>query len=554
MAKPIIYQMLPRLWGNDNSQSVKNGTLTENGTGRFSDIDSATLEYIKWLGCTHVWYTGLLRHSTQACENGCTPSHPQFVKGKAGSPYAICDYYDVNAYLADDPENRMAEFESLLKRTHDAGLKLIIDFVPNHVARDYGKTAPTSGHPVLGADDDKNVHWKAENDFFYYPGQKLTLPTPTPAGMQPYQECPAMATGNNCYSPNPGMNDWFETIKINYTDSHTATWDKMLDILEFWASKGVDGFRCDMVELVPADFFTWAIRKIKEKHPSVIFIAEVYKKELYSQYIRTVGFDYLYDKSGLYDTLRTVVEKNVDDNGMPVELWQSTTGITRNWQFLGDLQPYMLNFLENHDEQRFASEFFGGDAMKTFAPLYVSLFINTAPFMVYFGEEVVECGMDEEGFSGQDGRTTIFDWWTVDSVKRLRKVITSGEYRDLCVESLVKGGLTEKEAQVFVRFATALRFAANDEAIAKGTTYDLCYCNMSSDGFDKNRHFAFLRDYEEHTLLIATNFSNIEANMKLTIPAHAFEWMGIPVTEELHPGKVIEVTVPPMDGVIITLI
>jgi hypothetical protein len=174
--------------------------------------------------------------------------------------------------------------------------------------------------------------------------------------------------------------------------------------------------------------------------------------------------------------------------------------------------------------------------------------------MVYFGEEVGECGMDEEGFSGQDGRTTIFDWWTVDSVRRLRKVIASGEYRDLCVESLVKGGLTEKEAQVFVRFATALRFAANDEAIAKGTTYDLCYCNMSSDGFDKNRHFAFLRDYEEHTLLIATNFSNIEANMKLTIPAHAFEWMGIPVTEELHPGKVIEVTVPPMDGVIITLI
>ncbi|MBE6235257.1 MAG: alpha-amylase [Bacteroidales bacterium] len=554
MQKPIIYQMLPRLWGNNCPMPVKNGSLSENGTGKFSDIDTATLDYVKWLGCTHIWYTGILRHSTQAAEQGCTPSHPQFVKGKAGSPYAICDYYDVNAYLSDNPEDRMAEFESLIKRTHDAGLKVIIDFVPNHVARDYGRTDPSEGHPMLGADDDKSVHWKPENDFFYYPGECLTLPTETPEGMEPYHECPAMATGNNCYSPNPGINDWYETIKINYTDNHTATWDKMLDILRFWAAKGVDGFRCDMVELVPAEFFRWAIGRIKSEYPSVIFVAEVYKKELYNQYIRSVGFDYLYDKSGLYDTLRTVVEKNVDDNGMPVELWQSAMGITRNWQFLGDLQPYMLNFLENHDEQRFASDYFGGDAMRTFAPLYVSLFLNTAPFMVYFGEEVGESGMYEEGFSGRDGRTTIFDWWSLDSVKRLRKVIESGDYRSLDRDALVKGGLTDGEAQMFVKFAKALRFAASDSAIAWGTTYDLCYCNMSSDGFDKNRHFAFLRDYKEHTLLIASNFSGCEAKMKLEIPAHAFEWMGIPVTEDMHPGKIIEVTVPPMDGVIIRLV
>lgn len=554
MQKPIIYQMLPRLWGNDTVRPRKNGTLAENGTGRFSDIDTATLEYVRWLGCSHIWYTGILRHSTQEGEAGCTASHPQFVKGKAGSPYAICDYYDVNPYLADEPSKRMEEFEALIRRTHDAGLKLIIDFVPNHVSRDYGKCAPTPGHPVLGANDDKSVHWKAENDFFYYPGEHLTLPTETPEGMEPYQEYPAMATGNNCYSPAPGINDWYETVKINYTDSHTATWDKMLDIINFWAAKGVDGFRCDMVELVPQEFFRWLISKVKEKFPSVIFIAEVYKKELYNEYIRSIGFDYLYDKSGLYDTLRTVVEKNVNDNGMPVELWQSTTGITRNWQFLGDLQPYMLNFLENHDEQRFGSDFFGEDPQRTFAPLYVSLFLNTAPFMVYFGEEAGERGMDEEGFSGKDGRTTIFDWWSAGTIRRLRKLIASGEYRSLSQSRLVKNGLRKEEAQVFLRFAAALRFAAQDIAIGKGTTYDLCYCNMSSDGFDKNRHYAFLRDYEEHTLLIAANFSNQPSRMKLVIPAHAFEWMGIPVTEELHPEKIIEVEVPPMDGVILTLI
>ncbi len=554
MQKPIIYQMLPRLWGNDKARLTKNGGLAENGTGKFRDIDAATLEYIKWLGCSHVWYTGVLRHSTQASEDGCIPSHPQFVKGKAGSPYAICDYYDVNAYLADNPSDRMGEFEELIKRTHDAGLKLIIDFVPNHVSRDYGKVAMTEGHPVLGADDDKTVHWKAENDFFYYPGEKLNLPIAAPEGMEPYCEYPAMATGNNCYSPNPGVNDWYETIKINYGDSHTPTWDKMLDIIMFWAAKGVDGFRCDMVELVPQEFFKWLIAKVKETYPSVIFVAEVYKKELYYTYIRQVGFDYLYDKSGLYDTLRTVVEKNVNDNGMPVELWQSATGITRNWQFLSDLQPYMLNFLENHDEQRFGSDYFGGDARKTFAPLYVSLYMNTAPFMIYFGEEVGERGMEEEGFSGLNGRTTIFDWWSVGSVRRLRKLIASGKYKATSVSKLVKAGLKKEEAEVFMRFAEATRFAAEDTAIIKGTTYDLCYCNMNSDGFDINRNFAFLRDFEDHTVLVAANFSGHVTTMKLIIPQHAFDWMELPVSDEFHPGSVIEVTVPPYDAKRITLI
>ena len=554
MNKPIIYQMLPRLWGNDKIRPKKNGKLADNGTGKLSDIDKDTLEYLKWLGCSHVWYTGIIRHSTQESDEGCIPSHPQFVKGKAGSPYAICDYYDVNPYLADNPEDRMLEFEQLIKRTHEAGLKVIIDFVPNHVARDYGKTSSSDGHPMLGENDDKDIHWKEDNDFFYYPGEALRLPTPCPLGMEPYMEMPAMATGNNCYSPEPGINDWYETVKINYGDNHTATWDRMLDILTFWAGKGVDGFRCDMVELIPQSFMGWAISQIKNRFPDVIFIAEVYKKELYRDYVHKVGFDYLYDKSGLYDTLRSIVDKNVNDNGMPVDLWQSTTGITRNWQFLGDLQPYMLNFLENHDEQRFASEFFGRDGHNTYAPLYASLFLNTAPFMIYFGEEVGESGMDEEGFSGRDGRTTIFDWWSVGSVRRLRKAIASKAYEDLKVSKLTAAGMKKEEAEIFCRFAQAVRLASADTAISMGTTYDLCYCNMSSDGFDKNRHFAFLRDYEEHTLLIAINFSDKAAEMKLVIPEHAFEWMGIPITEKMYPGKVINVKVPSMDGTVIQLV
>ena len=552
--KPIIYQMLPRLWGNDTASPVRNGDLEENGTGKFSDIDTNTLEYIKWLGCSHVWFTGIIRHSTLASEHGCTPSHPQFVKGKAGSPYAICDYFDVNPYLADNPSDRMLEFENLIQRTHEHDLKVIIDFVPNHVARDYGKGPEASPKNRLGKNDDKTVHWRHSNDFFYYPGESLRLPKPCPEGIQPYVEYPAMATGNNCYTPEPGINDWFETIKINYCDDYNDTWEKMYEIIEFWASKGVDGFRCDMVELVPPQFFKWLIERIKKTNPELIFIAEVYKKDLYSEYIRNVGFDYLYDKSGLYDTVRAIVEKNANDDGMPVELWQSTTGITRNWQSLGDLQPYMLNFLENHDEQRFGSDFFGKRPEDTMAALAVSLFLNTAPFMVYFAEEVGERGMDHEGFSGCDGRTTIFDWWSIDSVKRLRSVITNGSYKLLDVERLVASGMDIQEARLFVKFASALKIASTDSAIINGTTYDLCYCNYGSDGFNKDKHFAFLRDYEEHIVLIAVNFSDNDAKMKLTIPEHAFEWMEIKTSETLYPGCIYEVNVPAKEYTMITLI
>ncbi|MGN1212013.1 MAG: alpha-amylase family glycosyl hydrolase, partial [Candidatus Cryptobacteroides sp.] len=501
MAKNIIYQMLPRLWRNSVGKNIKGGTLEENGTGKFADIDNETLEYLKWLGCSHLWLTGVIRHSTKESCQGCIPSNPQFVKGRAGSPYAITDYYDVNPYLASDPDRRMDEFRELVDRIHAKGLKVVLDFIPNHVSRDYGKTSPICGHPVLGENDDKTVHWSKDNDFFYYPGEKLTLPV-KPEG-EPYCECPAMATGNNCYTSSPGINDWYETIKINYCDTHTATWDKMYDVIRFWASQGVDGFRCDMVELVPQEFMKWLIAKAKEEFPQLVFIAEVYQKDLYRTYVREVGFDLLYDKSGMYDTIRTITDKNVSDDGMPVELWQSATGITRTWQYLGDLQPYMLNFLENHDEQRFASDFFGKDAKNSFAALAVSLFFNRASFMLYFGEEVGEKGMDNEGFSGTDGRTTIFDWWAPESVCKLVNLIHSGKYMSVSdnsltaeekIAALMDGGLDRNSAIVFEKYANALRFAASDPAIREGTVYDLCYCNSSAGGFDKDRHFAFLRD------------------------------------------------------------
>ena len=541
MGKVIIYQMLPRLWGNIGGKNIKNGTLKDNGCGKFSSIDTISLEYLRSLGVSHVWYTGIIRHATAEDSDGCTPSSADWVKGRAGSPYSITDYYDVNPYLADEPENRMEEFHKLVERTHAAGLKVIIDFVPNHVARDYGRfaaahPAPT-GMAALGESDDKSVHWKDSNDFFYYPGIPLALPIQN----QTYMEMPAMASGNS-YTSSPGVNDWYDTIKLNYCDSHTETWEKMYDIVNFWAGQGVDGFRCDMVELVPQAFFKWLISRIKKDRPNLLFVAEVYQKTLYSKYIREIGFDLLYDKSGIYDTLRAIVEKNAKDSGVPVEDWQSAKRITWNWQSLGDLQPYMLNFLENHDEQRFASDFFGCDARNSYAALYTALYMNNAPFMLYAGEEVGERGMDNEGFSGRDGRTSIFDWWAPSSLTRLYKYI-HGE----------KKALTPEEETMLDTYRKALKFAAEDNAVSKGTFYDLCYCNYASDGFNPDRHFAFLRDFENETLLIVCNFSKNDADMKISIPEHAFNWMKMPESEEFNHTTPVSVHVPATNGVIIKL-
>ena len=541
MGKVIIYQMLPRLWGNIGGKNIKNGTLEENRCGKFSSIDTISLEYLRSLGVSHVWYTGIIRHATAEDSDGCTPSSADWVKGRAGSPYSITDYYDVNPYLADEPENRMEEFHKLVERTHAAGLKVIIDFVPNHVARDYGRfaaahPAPT-GMAALGESDDKSVHWKDSNDFFYYPGIPLALPIQN----QTYMEMPAMASGNS-YTSSPGVNDWYDTIKLNYCDSHTETWEKMYDIVNFWAGQGVDGFRCDMVELVPPAFFKWLISRIKKDRPDLLFVAEVYQKTLYSKYIREIGFDLLYDKSGIYDTLRAIVEKNAKDSGVPVEDWQSAKRITWNWQSLGDLQPYMLNFLENHDEQRFASDFFGCDARNSYAALYTALYLNNAPFMLYAGEEVGERGMDNEGFSGRDGRTSIFDWWAPSSLTRLYKYI-HGE----------KKALAPEEETMLDTYRKALKFAAEDNAVSKGTFYDLCYCNYASDGFNPDRHFAFLRDFEDETLLIVCNFSKNDAEMRISIPEHAFNWMKMPESEEFNHTTPVSVHVPATNGVIIKL-
>ncbi len=472
-AKRIIYQVLPRLW-NVGSTGL---------CGRFSGFDEASFDYFHSLGITDIWYTGVIRHATLL--PGYANASPECVKGVAGSPYAITDYYDANPYLADNPENRMSEFEDLIKRTHKAGFRVIIDFVPNHVARQYSGAMTPSGTPKLGENDEVSVHWKAENDFFYYPGEELRLPL----GNGSYREFPAKATGN-AYTPAPDANDWYDTVKLNYCPFHTPTWDRMKEIVRFWAGKGVDGFRCDMVELVPPEFFTWLIGEIKAEFPGITFIAEVYEKALYEKYVREVGFDLLYDKSGMYDTLRDVVTR-----------CSGAAAISGVWQYLGDLQPRMLNFLENHDERRIASPEFAGSPEAGLAALGVSLLFNTAPFMLYSGQETGEKG-------GPDGRTSIFD---IHPLSTLAKPVISSE--------------VEKSPALLSKYRHLLSLASL-KPFSEGGTFDLGYCQPHF--FDRDSLFAWLRSDGETLWLCLSNFSDRKVETDITILAEAFTYFGFP--------------------------
>ncbi|WP_221929396.1 alpha-amylase family protein [Saccharicrinis carchari] len=516
MEKTIIYQVFTRLFGNKNRRNKINGSLSENGCGKMNDFTLKALNEIKNLGVTHIWYTGIIEHAitTDYSEYNISKDYPEVVKGKAGSPYAIKDYYDVNPDLAVDVNNRISEFEELVERSHQQELKVIIDFVPNHVARHYVSDAKPKGVKDLGEDDDNTVNFNRNNNFYYLPGEIFDGPV-TPQGSDHWIENPAKVTGNDCLSAKPGINDWYETVKINYGvdifnhgshhfDPIPDTWDKMLHILLYWSAKKVDGFRCDMAEMVPVEFWNWVIPKVKEHYPHVIFVAEIYNPDLYRQYITFGGFDYLYDKVGMYDTLKAIVQG-----------YEQPNAITRAWDKINGIHKHMLFFLENHDEQRIASPFFAGDAKKGIPAMVVSGAIYSNPLMLYFGQELGEPGMDIEGYSGQDGRTSIFDYWGVKL------------YQDWANDGLYDGALLSAEArELRIWYRKFLHIIKNNETIQLGKFYDLLWCNEHNDAFDGSKLYAFLRYTEKQILLVLVNFSDEKFTGRIIIPAHAFVTMG----------------------------
>lgn len=515
--KPVIYQLLPRLFTNYNTNPVPNGSIWQNGSGKLNDINPTILKNLRDLGITHVWYTGVIEHAHTSDYTiyGIPLHNPHIIKGKAGSPYAITDYYDIDPDLAVNVPDRIVEFEKLVARTHRAGLKVIIDFVPNHVGREYHSDAHPAGIEDLGQGDDKDMFFSPSNNFYYITRQQFSPEeVDLGCGEDAYTEFPARASGDDCFTAFPGKNNWYDTVKLNYGfdpwdhsrhfNPIPSTWLKMLHILRYWAAKDVDGFRCDMAHMVPVDFWRWAIPQVKEINPDIKFIAELYDVGIYRSYIFNAGFDYLYDKVNLYDSLRAIETSN-----------HSAATITSCWQTVEGIGANMLNFLENHDEQRFASQFYAGDAMRVVPSLVVSAFISTGPFMVYAGQELGEPAEESEGYSGHDGRTTIFDYW---SIERLRRWLNRGK---------CNGHLTEDEKKIRAVYSRVLNLCNSEKAISQGSFFDLMYVNYDNPRFNPHHHYAFLRHYRDDLLIIAVNFGDEESSVEINIPAHAFEHLGL---------------------------
>ncbi|MDY2974270.1 MAG: alpha-amylase family glycosyl hydrolase [Alloprevotella sp.] len=546
--RPVIYQIFTRLYGNKTKNNKPNGTLQENGSAKMNDITATKLQRISRMGFTHVWFTGLIEHATQTDHTafGISKDHPAVVKGKAGSPYAIKDYYDIDPDLAVSVPDRMKEFKALLNRTHKAGLKMVIDFVPNHVARHYHSDAAPKGVEDLGEKDDTTKGFDPQNNFYYLPGQQLRTDFARSAAQaEPYVELPAKATGNDCFNASPSRNDWYETVKLNYGIDYQggrathfsptpSTWKKMTDILLFWAEKGVDAFRCDMAEMVPTAFWSHAVAAVKKEHPDVLFIGEVYNPAQYRDYL-AAGFDYLYDKVGLYDTLRAIVCGNA-----------SASCITSCWQATDDIKEHMLHFLENHDEQRIASAYFAGNAEKAKPALAAGALMSPGAYMVYAGQEIGEAGMDAEGFSGNDGRTTIFDYWNPASLQKL-------------TAPAFEKKLTPEEAALYDYYQKILTLCNSRKAFEQGGFFDLQYANYGRDyGYNCDRQYSFLRHFGREVYLVAVNFAPASVQVGIKIPSHAFDVLKLregtksavsvmteeTVTVELRPDAPLYVQLP----------
>ena len=546
--RPVIYQIFTRLYGNKTKNNKPNGTLQENGSAKMNDITATKLQRISRMGFTHVWFTGLIEHATQTDHTafGISKDHPAVVKGKAGSPYAIKDYYDIDPDLAVSVPDRMKEFKALLNRTHKAALKMVIDFVPNPAASHHHSAAAPTGAEDLGEKDDTTKGFDPQNNFYYLPGQQLRTDFARSAAQaEPYVELPAKATGNDCFNASPSRNDWYETVKLNYGIDYQggrathfsptpSTWKKMTDILLFWAEKGVDAFRCDMAEMVPTAFWSHAVAAVKKEHPNVLFIGEVYNPAQYRDYL-AAGFDYLYDKVGLYDTLRAIVCGNA-----------SASCITSCWQATDDIKEHMLHFLENHDEQRIASAYFAGNAEKAKPALAAGALMSPGAYMVYAGQEIGEAGMDAEGFSGNDGRTTIFDYWNPASLQKL-------------TAPAFEKKLTPEEAALYDYYQKILTLCNSRKAFEQGGFFDLQYANYGRDyGYNCDRQYSFLRHFGREVYLVAVNFDPASVQVGIKIPSHAFDVLKLregtksavsvmteeTVTVELRPDAPLYVQLP----------
>jgi len=569
--KIVVYQVFTRLFGNKNTTNKPWGTIEENGVGKFNDFTPKALHEIKDLGVSYVWYTGVPHHAVirDYTAIGVSNDDPEVVKGRAGSPYAVKDYYNVNPDLAVNPEKRLEEFEALIKRTHDADLKVVIDIVPNHIARKYeGKSNPV-GVRDFGADDDVTTEYKRDNNFYYIPNTPFQLPDgdkPLNGESNPlidgkFDENPAKWTGNGSRMAKPDKNDWYETVKVNYGirpdgskdfpelpagydklsnkehyefwkgKSVPNSWIKFKDIALYWTAKGVDGFRYDMAEMVPYEFWSYMNSAIKHTNPDAFLMAEVYNPKEYRNYIYLGKMDYLYDKVETYDKLKEIIQGKTPPDGL---------SYIQNG--LADIDVHMLKFLDNHDEQRLASSEFASSPEKGKPMMVVSAMISSAPIMIYFGQEVGEAGNENGGF-GTHSRTSIFDYVGVPNHQRW---MNDGAFDG--------GKLTASEKELRDFYKRLLNFSAKSSAVM-GQFQDLQEVNRQAAlGYDPNHVYSFVRWSDTEKLIVVTNFSSEGANnFELKIPADIIKKCNLKdgvydITDQLYKKSITKLQVVNGEG------
>jgi glycosidase len=540
--KAVVYQVFTRLFGNKNTTNKPWGTIKENGVGKFNDFTDKALQEIKALGVTHIWYTGVPHHAlvNDYTSIGISNDDPEVVKGRAGSPYAVKDYYNVNPDLAVNPAKRLQEFDALIARTHKNGLKLLIDIVPNHIARRYeGKTNP-KGVTDFGAADDKTVEYKRDNNFYYIPGKHFQVPTSDsykPLNGEKnalidgkFAENPAKWTGNGSRLAKPDINDWYETVKINYgikpdgskdfptlpdgfdkksykehyefwkDKSVPSSWKKFRDIALYWTAKGVDGFRYDMAEMVPYEFWSYMNSAIKMKNPDAFLLAEVYNPKEYRNYISLGKMDYLYDKVELYDKLKAIIRGNAS----PDDIVEIQNG-------LRDIEGHMLHFLDNHDEQRLASSDFAGNGLKGKPLMVISATIGTSPAMVYFGQEVGEAGNEDAGF-GKPSRTSIFDYVGVPAHQRW---MNDGKFDG--------GQLLAEEKELRDFYKKLLNFTVNSPALM-GKYQEIQRVNRKDTPNYGKDVYSYVRWSDTEKLIVIANISPERTDFfDLKVPAEIIQ-------------------------------
>lgn len=535
--KPVIYQVFTRLFGNTNSSNIPWGTIEQNGVGKFADFNDEALQGIKDLGTSYIWYTGVPHHAVinDYSEYGITNDDPDVVKGRAGSPYAVKDYYNVNPDLAIDPSNRLAEFEALIKRTHKHGMKVIIDIVPNHVARQYKSLSLPQGQKDFGVADDTSVEYHKHNNFYYIQNEAFQVPDiqghnvlggeQHPLADNQFEEMPAKWTGNGTRAAKPNANDWYETVKVNYgvrpdgtydfpslpdnfrakshADHHQFwlqqtdlpdSWLKFEAIVLYWLEKGVDGFRYDMAEMVPVEFWSFLNASIKVKYPKALLLAEVYNPGLYRDYIQLGKMDYLYDKVKFYDSLKLVMQGKGPTS--PLAEIQSS---------LADIEQHMLHFLENHDEQRIASPEFAGRAEHGKPALVVSALISRSPTMLYFGQDVGEDGSEDSGF-GKPSRTSIFDYAGVPAHQAW---MNNGKFDG--------GQLSPEQKQLRAFYKKLMNISARHPAM-HGNFISLHSENLLKGQEYSEEQFSFVRYSKNVMLIVVSNFAMQTKNLQLELP------------------------------------